>query len=168
MEKVLLFRMGDEEAAAIADLLAAMRIRCERIPESAFRQTIGALAAGKNGRPCMQTAPDRSHAEIWRSTEGPPDAEMRQGAAEPSDAEIQKTGQDVPGTDAARTVSKESLMLFCDVGEKHFNRALALLRSRAVRVDYKAVLTPTNREWNVLRLYAELAREKAEYERMKG
>lgn len=33
---------------------------------------------------------------------------------------------------------------------------------RAVRIDCKAVLTPTNREWNVLRLYAEPAREKAE------
>ena len=144
MEKVLLFRMRDEEAAVIADMLAAMKIKCERVPESAFHQTIGALASGRNGKSGIQTAPDKWNAEMPQSTEGSPGTGIRQDAPQ------------------------ESLMVFCDVSEKHFNRALALLRSRTVRVDYKAVLTPTNKEWNVLRLYAELAREKAEYERMKG
>ncbi|MCM1105110.1 MAG: DUF3783 domain-containing protein [Clostridium sp.] len=125
MEKVLLFRTGDKETAVIADMLAAMKVRCERVPESAFHQTIGALAAGKT-------------------------ALIKSGAL------------------AEKTAQGQSLMLFCDVSEKHFNRALAFMRGRAVKVDYKAVLTPTNQGWNVLRLYAELAREKAEYERMKG
>lgn len=111
----------------IADMFAAMKIRCERIPVHAYRQTLGELASGKVKKSAAQT--------------------------------IEDDRGDAP---------KESLMVFCDVGEKHFNRALALLRSRAVRIDYKAVLTPTNREWNVLRLYAELAREKAEYERLRG
>ncbi len=64
------------------------------------------------------------------------------------------------------TAPAESMMIFCDVTEKHFSRALALLREKGVRIDYKAVLTPTNARWNVLRVYAELAREKAEYERL--
>lgn len=123
MEKVLLFQIQDREAAAIADMLAAMKIRCERISVHAYRQTIGELASGKTEKP----------AEAYRG-EAP----------------------------------KESMIVFCDVGEKHFNRALTLLRSQAIRIDYKAVLTPTNKDWNVLRLYAELAREKAEYERMRG
>ncbi len=139
MGKVLLFRVPDVEASAIADMLAAMKVRCERIPESAFRQTIGVLASGKMSRPDGKTITDAQSAES-----------------------IQKAEPDHGNAPA------ESLMVFCDVSEKHFNRALALLRERAVRIDYKAVLTPTNREWNVLRLYAELAREKAEYERMKG
>ena len=138
MEKVLLFRVGDAEAAVTANLLAAMKIRCERIPEGAFGQTIGELAAGKISRPGGGT-------------------EQAQGA---------EPGQTVGSGHG--NASAESLMVFCDVSEKHFSRTLALLRERAVRIDYKAVLTPVNREWNVLRLYAELARERAEYERMKG
>ena len=34
---------------------------------------------------------------------------------------------------------------------------------KQIRCDYKAILTPFNKAWNVLRLYAEMAREKAEY-----
>lgn len=121
MEQVLLFQVQHEEAAEIANLLAAMKVKCREIPVRAYRQTIGELAKGK------------------------------QGAA----------------ADYQGEAPNESLMLFSDVGEKHFNRILSQLRMRAVRIDYKAVLTPVNKEWNVLRLYAELAREKAEYERLR-
>ncbi|MCM1537209.1 MAG: DUF3783 domain-containing protein [bacterium] len=140
MEKVLLFRTGDKETVVIADMLAAMKVRCERIPESAFHQTIGALAAGK-------TALVKSGALVEKTAQAKP---VRSDAA------------------AGHPAQGQSLMLFCDVSEKHFNRALSFMRSRAVKVDYKAVLTPINQGWNVLRLYAELAREKAEYEQMKG
>lgn len=54
-----------------------------------------------------------------------------------------------------------SLMVFCDVSEKHFNRLLFELRSRKAAVDLKAVMTPTNRKWTVLQLYRELERERA-------
>lgn len=162
MEKVLLFQVQDKEAAVIANMLAAMKVKCECVPESAFRQMIGALASGKTGglgsqtMASGQTAAGRPQAETGQTAAGRPRAETGQTAADRSD------GQPKEG------VQKESLMVFCDVSEKHFNRTLALMRERAVKIDYKAVLTPTNREWNVLRLYAELAREKAEYERMKG
>ncbi len=129
MEQVLLFQVQHEEAAEIADMLAAMKVKCREIPVQAYRQTIGELAAG------------------GRNEERP---------------EFGRVKEEYKGE-----VPDESMMLFCDMGEKHFNRILAHLRSRAVKVTYKAVLTPTNREWNVLRLYAELAREKAEYERMR-
>lgn len=138
MEKVLLFQTGDAEAAVIANLLAAMKIRCERIPENAFGQTLGELASGIASRP---------------------------GGGE---AGAQDAGSGQTAGSGCGNASAESLMVFCDVSEKHFNRTLALLRGRAVRIDYKAVLTPVNREWNVRRLYAELARERAEYEQMKG
>lgn len=54
-----------------------------------------------------------------------------------------------------------SLMIFCDVNEKHFNRMLFELRSRKLAVDLKAVMTPTNKKWTVLQLYRELERERA-------
>ena len=38
---------------------------------------------------------------------------------------------------------------------------LALRKAGAGRIDYKAVLTPTNQNWNALKLYEELAGEHA-------
>jgi len=54
---------------------------------------------------------------------------------------------------------EKSLVLFCDVPEKKMDKFLALLRKKQIPVDYKAVLTPTNSKWNVLRLYFEMERE---------
>lgn len=61
---------------------------------------------------------------------------------------------------------KESLMVLCDLTQKQFNRLLSELKRNGVRTDYKAVLTPTNRTWDVCHLYMEMAREKAMYEQM--
>lgn len=58
---------------------------------------------------------------------------------------------------------EESLILMCGFSEKQMDKFLAALKKKQIRSDYKAVLTPTNQAWNVLRLYAEMAREKAEY-----
>ena len=41
---------------------------------------------------------------------------------------------------------------------------LALRKTGAGRIDYKAVLTPTNQSWNALTLYGELAKEIRENE----
>lgn len=62
-------------------------------------------------------------------------------------------------TDSASS-SPEKLLLFCELTEKHFNTALSRLKSAHFPADYKAVLTPTNRKWNVSRLYAEMSAEK--------
>lgn len=61
----------------------------------------------------------------------------------------------------------ESLMVMCDVTEKQMNRLLMELRRREIRIDYKAVLTDTNRNWNVRQMYLEMARERAMYLQMK-
>ena len=42
---------------------------------------------------------------------------------------------------------------------------LALRKTGAGRIDYKAVLTPTNQSWNALTLYGELAKEHAKMNR---
>lgn len=57
-----------------------------------------------------------------------------------------------------------SLMLFCHVEDKKLDKVLAALKKKKVAVDYKAVMTPTNARWNVLRLYFEMEREKKAYE----
>lgn len=61
-----------------------------------------------------------------------------------------------------------SLILMCGFDEAHMDRFLKELREKRIRSDYKAILTPTNSKWNVLRLYAEMAREKAEFEKLRG
>lgn len=55
----------------------------------------------------------------------------------------------------------QSLMVFCDVTEKHLDRMLANIRKEGISADYKAVLTPSNQNWNVLRMYAEMEKERA-------
>ncbi len=57
----------------------------------------------------------------------------------------------------------ESMLLMCEFSEKQVDKLLASLKRQGTRGDYKAVLTLTNAKWNVLRLFAELAREKTAY-----
>lgn len=65
------------------------------------------------------------------------------------------------GTDAS--VFKDSLLIFCDVPEKKFDKILFKLRQSKISVDYKAILTPTNSKWTVKRLMLELGREHAAF-----
>ncbi len=153
MEKVLLFQVQDKEAAAIAGIFAAMKVRCERIPAWAFRQTVGGLASGAAA--LMETPSGGLASGGAALMETPSGGAAKEQAAKLSAPEFFCGG-----------APEESLMIFCDVTEKHFGRALGLFREKGIRIDYKAVLTPTNAKWNVLRFYAEMAREKAEYERL--
>ena len=61
--------------------------------------------------------------------------------------------------------SSDSMLIFCDLSEKHLNRMLFELRSRKVQIDFKAILTSTNRKWTLRQLHAELEREKASFTR---
>ena len=61
--------------------------------------------------------------------------------------------------------SGDSILIFCDLSEKHLNRMLFELKSRKVQIDLKAVLTPTNQKWTLRQLHAELEREKAKFTR---
>lgn len=58
-----------------------------------------------------------------------------------------------------------SMMVFCDVSDKHLDRFLFEMRRRGVRVDYKAVLTPSNRAWTPVQLYRMLEMERMEIEK---
>ena len=61
--------------------------------------------------------------------------------------------------------SGDSILIFCDLSEKHLNRMLFELKSRKVQIDLQAVLTPTNQKWTLRQLHAELEREKANFTR---
>lgn len=60
-------------------------------------------------------------------------------------------------------VPQESLMLFCNLTEKHLDKILAGMKQNQIPMDFKAVLTPTNAKWQVLPLYLELQKEKMMY-----
>lgn len=66
-----------------------------------------------------------------------------------------------------RAYPADSLMVMCGVTEKQMNRLLMELRRKEIRVAFKAVLTATNREWNVGQMYLEMARERAMYAEMR-
>lgn len=62
----------------------------------------------------------------------------------------------------------EEMMVFASLTENHLNQMLYLMRkSGAGTVAYKAVMTETNREWNVKDLYAELAKEHEAMQKMR-
>lgn len=60
---------------------------------------------------------------------------------------------------------QESLLVFCDFTEKRMDKLLLSLRKNRLLIDYKAVLTPTNSQWNVLRLLLELRAERLSFEK---
>ena len=52
-----------------------------------------------------------------------------------------------------------SMLIFCNVKERHQNQILEKLRTMDVSITYKAILTPTKRHLSVFQLYDELHRE---------
>lgn len=56
---------------------------------------------------------------------------------------------------------QESLMVFCRLADQMLDRVLAALKRKHISVDYKAVMTPTNAKWNILRIYFEMERERS-------
>lgn len=62
-------------------------------------------------------------------------------------------------------IPEENLLLLCDFTEKRMDKLLLALRKSSLQIDYKAILTPTNKQWNVLRLLLELQAEKAAYQK---
>ena len=78
----------------------------------------------------------------------------------PKDAPAQEAP---PAVGSAAPVPKDSLLLFCGFSDKRMDRLLFELRRENVSADFKAVLTPTNRTWNVPRLLLEMHREKAAF-----
>lgn len=61
---------------------------------------------------------------------------------------------------ALEQLPEESLMVFCDVTEKHFDKLLFEMRSKKIQIDYKAVLTPVNCHWTLPQLMRELQNER--------
>jgi hypothetical protein len=61
--------------------------------------------------------------------------------------------------------NKESLVVFCDVTDKHMDKLLFEMRQKSFDVSFKAVLTDTNKKWNIKQMLVEMRRERFEYMR---
>lgn len=58
----------------------------------------------------------------------------------------------------------KSLILICGLSEKRLDKVLFELRRNEVLTDFKAILTQTNKNWTLSRLFSELSRERAAME----
>lgn len=58
------------------------------------------------------------------------------------------------------TAVYETMIVFCQVSDKHMDRILSQLKAGKIPIKYKAVMTPTNSRWTVRKLYFELERER--------
>ena len=106
--------------------------------------------------------PGQMHFTLGTLEKGIPLMEEGPGRAE-SAGESSLQEQGLPGTQSRQ----ESLIVMCDFSEKQMNRLLRELRSAGITIDYKAMLTPTNRNWSARHMYLEMARERAAYEQWK-
>lgn len=57
-----------------------------------------------------------------------------------------------------------SLLVMANLTEKHVDSLLYNIRRNSIRIDYKAVLTETNRTWTAARMMFEMEKEKRAYE----
>jgi len=78
-------------------------------------------------------------------------------------AEVKGIPSDVAGYHSQE--DKESLVIFCDVTDKHMDRLLFKMRQKNTGVTFKAVLTDANKKWNISQMLVEMRRERFEYMR---
>lgn len=78
-------------------------------------------------------------------------------------AEVKGIPSDVAGYNSQE--DKESLVIFCDVTDKHMDRLLFEMRQKNTGVTFKAVLTDANKKWNISQMLVEMRRERFEYMR---
>ena len=78
-------------------------------------------------------------------------------------AEVKGIPSDVAGYHSQE--DKESLVIFCDVTDKHMDRLLFEMRQKNTGVTFKAVLTDANKKWNISQMLVEMRRERFEYKR---
>ena len=82
--------------------------------------------------------------------------------------EIVNSGSDEKVSGEEASDGENSLVIFCDLTEKHLDHVLARLREKKAGLCYKAVLTPTNRKWNLQKLYINMEMEKKQFEQMRA
>lgn len=148
MEKIILFNVPPETAALIVRAAGNMRIKVRTAAPESCMETLDRLANGAG-------TPDRPESGAAAGTPDRTESGAAAGAGTPDRPESGAAKAKTPD----RTPS-ESLLLMCNLTDKHMDRLLAQLRQAPKPVDYKAALTPINKGWTLKRLLLELEREK--------
>ena len=62
---------------------------------------------------------------------------------------------------------EKEMMVFAGISNQRLDQILLMMRKNGVkRVDYKAILTETNKTWTVPRLYEEISKEHEQMRRV--
>lgn len=139
MEKLVLIHVDDNEYHKIQNIASRMKITVDRIPEEIVTANykLGELANGT-----YKKVADIIDADDWKQ---------------------EKTAGHSSETGAVNVQAKsraDSLILLCNLRDKRLDKMLFELRHGEVKVMYKAILTPSNRNWTVPMLMQELRRER--------
>ena len=59
----------------------------------------------------------------------------------------------------------DSLVIFCGLTQKHLDKLLFEIRQQNINVDFKAVMTPSNKKWTLDFMLREMKKERFEYMR---
>ena len=139
MEKLVLIHVDDTEYHKIQNIASRMKITVDRIPEeiAAANYKLGELVNGtyKKATDTIDGTKRKRENTVKHSSE-----------TEMADAQIKSRA--------------DSLILLCNLKEKRLDKMLFELRHGEVKVMYKAILTPSNRDWTVPMLMQELRRER--------
>ena len=134
MEKVLAYNITDETLAAVYKICSQMRIGIIKVGQDEMTTMLQDVLGNKLYKPSGSIA----------------------NAAAGASA-----GSCGNGTDIGEP--RESMLVMCNLTEKHMDKLLAALRLGGLEIDYKAVLTPTNSKWNGAWMLAQMRLEKQQY-----
>lgn len=139
MEKLVLIHVDDTEYHKIQNIASRMKITVDRIPEEIVTANykLGELANGtyKNAADTIDgTGREQENVTEHSSETGAVNVQTKSRA--------------------------DSLILLCNLKDKRLDKMLFELRHGEVKVMYKAILTPNNRNWTVPMLMQELRRER--------
>ena len=140
MEKLLLIHSTKEIQLQVKNVASRLKLALDIIPEEYCGCHLKELAAGKYA----QNPPDTVAS----------DSTVAEGTIPSGSAATEGT---VPAP-AAQT--PPSCLVLCGLRDKRLDKVLFELRRADIPIDYKAVLTPSNREWTVPELMKELQRER--------
>ncbi len=150
MEKLIAINLDDSEYSRLQKIAGRMRLKAERLECSAGEDYNAALEEIASGKYKEHLQSDDKCGEHLQSGD--------------------KCGGHLQFGDKCEEYKNQpkddrSLILICGLSEKRLDKVLFELRRAEVSADFKAVLTPTNKNWTLRRLFAELSRERAVMEK---
>ncbi len=146
MEKLLLIHSTKEIQLQVKNVASRLKLALDIIPEKYCGCRLKELAAGKYA----QNLPDAATSDSTAAESTAPSGSVA--------AESTVLAQADAGISVAQT--PPSLLILCGLRDKRLDKVLFELRRADIPVDYKAILTPSNKEWTVPELMKELQRER--------